>query len=131
MDHDHTQTMWRDQLAQWKAGDFFVFRTEVNLPEIRCYRGVPIIGGQERYIHMPNVNLNHIFIVTAVYEEQTFTAVQFHNMDARIPLQDLGMPHHGIGPAESYWTVVRHNNQLLCRHMEQCRSGTRSRNRSW
>ena len=133
MDTDHTQAMYREHLAQWKPGDFFVFRDAVNLPQIRCYRGVPIIGGEE-HIHMPNVNLNHIFIVAAVYEEQTFTAVKFQNMDVRMPMRYPGMPQHSIGPAESYWTIVRYNDQLLCRHIrlqyEQSLSGERSRNRS-
>ena len=123
-DLEIAQTMWihtpfTHMLAQWKPGDLFVFRSMVNLPEIRCYREIPTIGGPEGHINRPTVNLGYVFLATAVYEENTFTAVRFQNMDARIPLADPGQPHHAIGPAESYWTVVRHNHHLLCRHIRR------------
>jgi hypothetical protein len=126
-----SRRMSTDILAQWKPGDTFVIRTEYPL-HLRFYRDLPL--AHENLAAHPNIDLDKIFIVSAVYEELAFTAVKFQNMDARIDLRGTAFPHHGVGPAESYWTVVRHNNQLLCRQIRirynPYPSGSRSRNRS-
>ena len=132
--------MRRDHLAQWKPGDFFVFRSTGNLPNPCFYREIPHIGGQERAIIMPNVNMNYIYTVTAVYEESTWTAIKFQNRDARVNTRNPEMHQHGMGPAESIWTIARHLDQLLCRHVrivttrqsdyDHLLNGTRPRSRN-
>ena len=89
---------------------------------------------------MPNVNMNYIYTVTAVYEESTWTAIKFQNIDARVTTRYPGMPQHGMGPAESFWTINRHMDQLLCRHIrvettrqrdyDHLLNGARSRSRN-
>jgi hypothetical protein len=116
-----------DALASWKPGNTFVIRTDYPP---RFYRDLPL--AHENLAAHPNINLDKIFIVSAVYEDFSLTAVKFQNMDARVSRQDAALPHHGIGPAESYWTVVRYNNQQLWRPISYTAEtgGSSSRSRS-
>ena len=52
------------QLAQWKPGDLFAIKpTQFR----RFYRNLPFAGNQEGSVTSTTVNLDLIYIVTAVY----------------------------------------------------------------
>ena len=104
--------MWRDQLAQWKPGDFFAIKPTRSY---RFYRNIPYAGDQEGSITMPNVNINLIYTVSAVYEESTWTAIRFQNQHAIANLRNPVL--QGPGPVESLWTIARHIDRTLCHHV--------------
>ena len=104
--------MWRDEAAQWKPGDLFAIRSTGNEQDLRFYKEIPEPNDQQRYFPMRNVNRNFIYTVTAVCEESTWTAIKFQN-------QDTGASIRGGEPAESLWTIARHMDIPIYRHVRR------------
>ena len=103
------------QLAQWKPGDLFAIKpTQFR----RFYRNLPFAGNQEGSVTSTTVNLDLFYIVTAVYEELTWTAIKFHNQHAVAVLRDPVRP----GNAEPLWTIARDMDHNFC-HRISIRTG--------
>ena len=98
------------QLAQWKPGDFFMIKpTHFR----RFFRNLPYAGNQEGSVTSTTVNLNLIYVITAVYEESNWTAMKFKNQHALVLLRD---PVRG-GDAEPLWTIARDMDHTFCHHI--------------
>ena len=102
--------MCTHQLAQWKPGDFFAIQPTV-VP--RFFRNQPFTGNQEGNISPTMVNINLIYVITAVYEESTWTAIKFHNQHAIENLRDPVRPEN----AEHLWTIARDMDHQFCYHI--------------
>ena len=77
------------QLAQWKPGDLFAIKpTQFR----RFYRNVPFAGNQEGSVTSTTVNLDLIYIVTAVYvstaEAQSENSVEKQNKTLEFSLKN-------------------------------------------